>query len=134
MRMKVEPPFCECYSCVYFAAMRELDAWQIKVKAVEKRSTALQEYRRAYDTETLARTSSGYGGTKFFTPVGAAKAKGVTALRLAPQVQSSYNYTALATNDMAARPLKTMWSNTPKTLRVVTNADGKTGKGREREE
>ncbi|KAK3671116.1 hypothetical protein LTR78_009077 [Recurvomyces mirabilis] len=124
MRMKVEPAFC-----VHFAAGRVLGAWQVKVKAVEKRSTALQQYRRAYETETLARTSSSCGGTKFFTPVGATKAKGVTALRLAPQVQSSYNYTALATNDMAARPFKTTWCTTPKTLRVVINASAKTSEG-----
>ena len=58
MRAKVEPAFCECTSCLYFATPKELEAWQAKITAVEKRTTALQEYRRAYDKETLLRTCS----------------------------------------------------------------------------
>ena len=35
MRAKVEPAFCKCHSCTYFAANGELDAWQVKATAVE---------------------------------------------------------------------------------------------------
>jgi len=57
MKLRVEPSFCECTSCLLETARKEREMWQTRVDAVQKRTTALREFRLANDKETLARTS-----------------------------------------------------------------------------
>jgi hypothetical protein len=116
---KIDPEFCECTACQLEFHKKQVASLSERKLAAQARITALKEYRRAHDKETLYRTSSKYamGGT-YFTPVGSTKAKGVTALKPTLQLQHSYNLEDLRCNSMASKPLKVGWKDKPKPMRV----------------
>jgi hypothetical protein len=58
MRARAKTSFCDCLYCRLNVAKQECQICQQRVDAVQRRITALQEYRRANDRETIARVSS----------------------------------------------------------------------------
>ena len=57
-RKKIAPFFCECTACQLEYQQQQLSLLKEKESAAQRRLTALREFRRAYDKETLCRTSS----------------------------------------------------------------------------
>ncbi|KAF2161196.1 hypothetical protein M409DRAFT_28525 [Zasmidium cellare ATCC 36951] len=114
LRPRAQEVECLCVVCELKAESQHQTLLRQRFEAAQKRHTALKQYRRANDKETLKRISSSVTTGKYFTPVGSLHAGGVTALRPTLQMQTSYNFAALTTNSMSARPLKMGWKDKPK--------------------
>lgn len=76
--------------------------------AVRIHNCALKQHCNANDVGSSNRS------TRYFTPVGTAKGRGVSALRPTLQMQNSYDVEALTTNSMIARPLEIAKEGKPK--------------------
>ncbi|KAK4506175.1 hypothetical protein PRZ48_004140 [Zasmidium cellare] len=113
LRPKAQEVDCLCTACELKAETQHQTLLRQRFEAAQQRYTALKQYRRANDRETLKRINARHVPSKYFTPVGSVHAGGVTALRPTLQMQSSYNFAALTTNSMSARPLKIAWKDKP---------------------